>query len=277
MRFLAGICTVGIALSASCLAQNVTSHAGETESVFPFRLAPQLTRSHNSTDVLRHELLDTNTILLITLSAGINSNGMVGFRLEPGFSDDSVNLIVSSNMDRKACDSFGERLTYYIDARRNGHTREFLTASLGDKRDMASVSDPDLRSLLKNQPLLPAGWLKKGDAGVTTNKDGSVARMYVPFSLLDDGINWQYEIYYFPDKSFDRIAMLKYDAKDSDPKYKAVMKEVNHEVEEEIQKQGISGKIGAVPTFMMLKKQKLRERGIEWQSVEDLNPGASFD
>jgi hypothetical protein len=55
------------------------------------------------------------------------------------------------------------------------------------------------------------------------------------------------------------------------------MQEVGQEIEAKLRKEGTFGKFGFGGTFSHLKKEELRTRGIEWQSVEELNPGAIFD
>lgn len=280
MHIVLAVLSALMVLNTIGRAQNPADHSKDIEFFSPIRLTPHLKRTHNSAESLRRELLDTNTILLVARAAGVKSNELVGFRVGPGLSEDSLNLFVSQKADDAKYKPFSEMLDYYIESRLNGHTKEYVDASLNykiDKMNLVHPIDPDLQLLINNQPLIPSKWLKKMGESRITDTTGTLTKIRVDFSLVDDGIDWRYTVSHNPDGSFEGVSMFKHDAKEINPKYKEVMREVDDEITAAMRKDGTLGKFGSGHLFTSRKKEELQRRGIEWQSVEDLNPGIIGD
>ena len=79
------------------------------------------------------------------------------------------------------------------------------------------------------------------------------------------------------DGSFHRIDSHKFDAKEVDPKFEAIFKQVDEEVTAEMKQNGSFGKLGSVHQYWLLKRKKLKEQGINWRSPADLNQGTNYD
>ena len=198
----------------------------------------------------------------------------------------------------------GERLRSYVRAREEGHTRAFCLAAFTNRIDVSTIADPDLRMLYTNHALLALSFLRKDESGTSTNKAGVVASRtieiktengttvtnemvhvpkvdevcrWVSYFVVDGEVAWSYFMTLNADGSLDYVHESRRDAKDYDPKYQNVIKEVVAEVQTEMKKSGSYGKFGSVHEFTHLKKEKLKARGIAWRSPSELNPGASFD
>jgi hypothetical protein len=99
----------------------------------------------------------------------------------------------------------------------------------------------------------------------------------VVYTLADGDIAWSYFVQFKSDGSLDYAHASKCDAKDYDPKYEKVIKEVEAEVEQQMKADGTYGRFGSVHSFWHLKKDKLKARGIEWRSPSELNPYVNYD
>ncbi|HWI55735.1 MAG TPA: hypothetical protein VNZ22_00810 [Bacillota bacterium] len=196
-----------------------------------------------------------------------------------------------------------ERLQAYVRSREEGHTREFFLAAITNSATPSSKVDRDMKALLAAHPLLPPSWLKKVESGTITNKAGQAARRtttttlingkevtreqvhvpkvdevcrWVAYQLTDGEIAWRYTVQFKADGSLDYVRESRYDAKDYDPEYQKIIKEVESEVTAQMTKTGNDG-LGSSLTFWLLKKEKLRLKGINWRSPAELNPNTSFD
>lgn len=200
----------------------------------------------------------------------------------------------------RAFEILSERLRTYIQERQGGHTKEFLFASLTNTSQRNPNSESDLRVLLKNQPWLPASWLKKSDSGTFTNKAGissvttfvngksqtttrtnllavdEVCR-WVSYVATDGDIAWRYMLNFKANGQLDNIYVTKRDAKEEDVRFRKTIKDVEDEVRAEMKKNGSFGKLGSVHTFWRLKREKLKAKEIEWRSPAELNPGTNYD
>jgi hypothetical protein len=272
----------------------------------PIYLRPTFLRldlPHSRPELIRQELSDTNTILLLARSAGLPEAELATFQVVPDPHSDRIDLYQVGS-DDKALRAIEPRLRTYIAAREEGHTKAFLFAALTNSVAPAQVADPDLRALLLKEPLIPLAWVKKADSGTTTNKAGQIAgistavsiidgRMettsvtnqptadevcrWVSYGVKDGGIEWVYTLNYKQDGELDYIHPSRRDAKESDPKYQTIIKEVEDEVDAEMKRKGTFGKGGSIGEFWYLKQVKLKARGIEWHSPAELNPGTHYD
>ena len=266
-------------------------------SLYPLKL------SNNSPDVIRQELLDTNTVRLIAKSAGLSDADLATMQVvrEPG--TDWVQVYHRQNSQR-ASTKLSDHLRRYVQAREEGHTRAFILAASTNRVAPSTISDPDLRAIGTNLTLVPLSWLKRVESGTTTNKAGAVATRtlsitevdgkfvtnetthipkvdevchWVSYVLIDGEVAWQYTVRFKADGSLDNISDSRCDAKEYDPKYLNVIKEVENEVDAQMKRDVTFGQLGAIHTFWRLKKEKLKARGIDWRSPSELNPNISYD
>ena len=97
------------------------------------------------------------------------------------------------------------------------------------------------------------------------------------YTLIDGEVAWQYLVRFKANGSLDYITDSRCDAKEYDPKFAKVIKEVEDEVHAEMKRNGTLGQFGSVHSFWWLKKEKLKARGIDWRSPSELNPNISYD
>jgi len=260
--------------------------------------SPGFGEHHNLRETVRRELLDTNTVRLIATSVGLTEREQGLFQLAPGPVESGVWLYVLSKEWTDGCARFADRLDSYALSRLDGHTRICLLTSITNRQSVPSISDPDLLIVLTNYPILPASWFRKAESGTTTNKAGQVASRsmtvtvvngkewrtnwtHIPqkdefcrwtsYILVDGEVGWRYTLSFRGDGSFDRIDADKFDAKEVDPKFEAIIKAVDAEVEAEMKQNGTYGRFGSVHTYWRLKKEKLKAKDVDWHSPGELN------
>jgi hypothetical protein len=259
---------------------------------------------HTLREAVRRELLDTNTVRLVATSVGLTEREQRLFQVAPGPIEDDVWLYVLGNEWTEGCARFADRLGGYVLSRMDGHTRTCLLTAITNRQPVSSVSDRDLLIVITNYPMLPPAWFRKVDSGTTTNKAGRVAsrsvtltvvdgrqswhtNAHIPkkdelyrwtsYILVDGDVGWRYTLRLWGESSFDRIDASKFDAKEVDPKFEALIKSVDSEVEAEMKQSGTFGRLGSINTYWLLKKEKLKARGVDWHSPSELNRGTIYD
>jgi hypothetical protein len=263
----------------------------------------QLKLSHNSPELIRQELLDTNTVRLVARFAGITGAELSTIQVAP-WPDTGWPTLYQLGKSENAFKILSEQLGTYVRARQEGHTRAFLLAALTNRVQPSSIADPDLRVLASNRALLPLSWLRKAESGTTTNKAGTVVSRttsttivngktvtnetvhvpkvdevcrWVSYTVVDGEVAWRFFVMFKADGSLDYVRDSKCDAKEYDPKYQKIIKEVQAEVQAEMKKNGSYGKFGSVHGFWHLKGEKLKARGIQWRSPSELNRDTNYD
>lgn len=253
-------------------------------------------------DTVRREILDTSTVRLIAQSVRLTEHERTLLLVAPGPVEEEVWLYTLGDEWGEGCSRFAERLGAYVLARLDGHTRACLLLGMTNR---PSISDPDLKILSANHPLLPISWFRKAESGTTTNKAGQVASRsmtatmvdgkmqlrtnhthipivdevcrWVCYNLVDGDVGWRYVVSFKVDGTLEHIDVSKLDAKELDPSFQAVIKEVDSEVASEIRQSGTLGQFGSVRTYWRLKKEKLKSKGIDWRSPGELNRGRIYD
>jgi hypothetical protein len=269
-----------------------------------FSLGASLKLSHNSPETIKQEILDTNTVRLIAKSNGLSDQDLSTVQIaQPSAGRNWVDIYHVEGPER-AFKLLSEQLRNYVHAREEGHTRAFLLAAITNRAEASTISDPDLRAVATNRVMLPISWLKKARSGTTTNKAGQVVSKtvsttrvdgrtvtnetkqipqvdevcrWVSYTLVDGEVAWTYFVMFKANASLDYIHDSRCDAKEYDPNYQKVIKEVDDEVHGEMERNGGSGQFGSVHSFWHLKKQKLKAKGIEWRSPSELNPNTIYD
>jgi hypothetical protein len=264
---------------------------------------PQLRLSHNMPELIRQELLDTNTVHLVARFAGITGAELSAIEVAPSRDRGCVRLYPLGRSD-KALMVLSEHLRRYIRVREEGHTREFALAVFAHRVQASSISDPHLRVLATNQAPLPLSWVRRAESGTTTNKAGTIVSRttstaivggktvtnetaHVPkvdevcrwtsYTVVDGEVAWRFFMKFKADGSLDYVYDSRYDAKEYDPKCQKIIKTVEAEVHAEMKKDGSYGKVGSVHDFWHLKREKLKARGFQWRSPSELNLNTNYD
>jgi hypothetical protein len=299
-----GVCAM-LLLAGGCTADTPPAPPRYWRAATPLDLSAGISRvdvSHNSREAIRRELLDPTTVRLLAKSSGLSDKDLRSFKVAQERGLGWVQLYQTGGSD-KTFRLLSQRLMDYVRAREDGHTRGFLLAAITNPAP-SSISDRDLKALLGSQPLLPASWLRRADSGTVTNKAGQVASRtvttktingkevssetvhipkvdeacrWVSYTVADGEIGWCYLIKFKADGSVDYVEESRCDAKEYDPRYQKVMKEVEREVTAAMKKDGSYGQFGSCRAFWHLKREKLKARGIHWRSPAELNPNVCFD
>lgn len=280
--FIAG--AYGVLLASHGWAQVSSVPPAQFESANPVGLEPRLELAHNTPERLCRELLDTNTVRAIAASAGITQQGPWAFVIAPDPGGTGIWLYRLTDHDLEGCARFARCLQSYVEARLDGHTRRCLLAAITNQVPPSAVRNPDLRLLISQNPLLPASWLKSSEtnivSGLSTQRPnpGTVgAGRCASFDLTDGDVTWRYTLYFKADGAFAKLTEVKFDAKDIDPRFTGAMNEVDREVKATLESTERLGRVGTANEFWVMKKRALKNRGIEWRSPAELNPGLIFD
>jgi hypothetical protein len=71
---------------------------------------------------------------------------------------------------------------------------------------------------------------------------------------------------------------LQHDPIENDPRYKAIIEQVDQEIEASLKKDNKYGEMGSCYMFWAQKKKILKERyNIDWKSPSEMNPQVLFD
>jgi len=240
----------------------------------------RLELAHNSREAIQKELLDRSLLRRFAHDMGLSPADLASVRVVVGDYNKSLELQQIGSATN-AFDKLSRALIWYIRQRVKGHTKEFLVACITNQPQKSALVDTDLQQLGKWRRELPLSWLKAQGSGTTTNKCGDISR-WVEYTLVDGDIAEAYLLYFNSDGSFnyDRSEISgdeKFDAKEVDPKYEKLFREVTEEIEAEMKKQGDSKGLGSCHTFWRLKKEKLKQKGILWRSPAELNPDTRYD
>jgi hypothetical protein len=297
---------IALILRGICLAQVSSTPPKNWESATAIDLDLEFSRlklSHNTPELVYQEILDTNIVRLLAASCGLTDADLATVQVarKPGYGWVEVYQIGSS---KRASEALSVQLRKYVRTRADGHTRAFVLAALTNRAASSRISDPALRAIASESTFMPVSWLKKAESGTTTNNAGKVVSRtisitmvngkwvtnetahipkvdevcrWVSYTLVDGEVGWRYFVTFKADGSLDSVHESKCDAKEYDPRYESVIKEVDNEVQAEMKRNGSYEQFGAINGFWHLKKQKLKARGIDWRSPSDLNPFTSYD
>jgi hypothetical protein len=296
------------AICAQITSRDVTNSMEWTDLKASFISRFEPPYNDNGSEEIYRELLDSNVIRLIAGSRGLSEKDLATVQLvkqKDKFDPNSgwVRLYQIEKPD-KAFTLLSSQLTQYVQMRDDGHTKEFTLAVLTKKPTPIATSDPDLRVLLRRAPMLDAAQLRKIDSGTYTNKAGQVASIstsvtirngtartnsvtnapttdeigrWVSYVLIDGDMAWQYDLRFVFIGEDATISHTKCDAKEFDPKYTQIIKDVMVEVDAEMKRNGTSGKLGSIHTFWRLTQDKLKAKNIIWHSPAELNPNINYD
>lgn len=219
------------------------------------------------------ELLDTNTISFIARANGLTARDLATVEVAP-FHTNELALYQIGKPD-KAFNVLEGQLQEYAHERTEGHSRSFLLTALADHWQPAKITDPDLRAIMANQPWLAVSWLKRERSGAYTNAD-QVMR-WAAYTLTDGPVAWTCLCEFNPSGQVDSFRAERIDPSETNPQYQPFIRAVDAELEAQMKQQGTYGQPGAIHSYWRLKKEKLKARGIDWHSPEELNPGSHYD
>jgi hypothetical protein len=304
--WIASILVPAVILAWGCGAKSSTAPPLFWRAATPLDFGSSISRvkvSHNSPEAIRRELLDPAMLQLVAKYSGLSGKDLRTVTVAQKSPSGWVQLYQTGRSER-AFKILSDRLRDYVSAREDGHTREFLLAAITNSTIRAALSDTDLKALSTSRPLLPASWLRKEGSGTITNKAGEVASStittkvingkevsseiaYIPkvdevcrwvaYTGCDGEIGWRYLVKFKADGAVDYVQESRCDAKEYDPKYKKIIKEVEREVNTAMKKGGSYGQFGSCHTLWHLKRERLKRMGIDWRSPAELNPNTSFD
>jgi hypothetical protein len=301
------IVCLGFFLQCICDAQVSSPPPSKWKTFAPLEgalIGSKLKLSHNSPEKVQNELFDSNLIRLIAKSYGLSDTDIATIRVAQAAWSTNLVGIYQIGKSEKAFEIMSGQLRNYLRAREEGHTKEFLLSALTNRMELSKISDPYLRAIAKEEPLIPVHLLKKLQSGTSTNKAGEVKTRtttieiingksitnettHIPkvdeisrwakYYLVDGEIGWEYFVRFEADGTFEGSREGRCDAKEFDPRFQQIIKDVEEEAHVEMKKDGSFGKLGSVHTFWNLKKEKLKAKGIEWRSPAELNPDTIYD
>lgn len=244
---------------------------------------------HNSTAAVRAEVLDPKLVLTIAAANDLATQDLSGLKLvqDP---DSGVIQLYLRDAGQRPFNVVRDRLLSYIAGRKEGHTKEFMTAALTNRSLLhLTQPDPDLACLLIARPLLPESWVKKYASGSTTNqvtRTGNdlelkvvtnIVSRWTAFSIVDGPVGWGFYLYFNPDDTFNHLEEVRCDAIEIDPKMAPLLKQIDAQVEARMRQDRTYGSYGALRIFWRLRKEQLRTRGITWRTPAELNPNTRYD
>jgi len=240
--------------------------------------------------MIRAEILDEGFIRRVAKVHGLNRSDLA-----------TVCLVSVENQPRVCVYQVGSStqafrlmegaLRGYIEAREEGHTREYCDAALAERERAAVVEDPDLRAIAACDWRIPVAWLTREDAGLSTNRNQALTGVadsttdaggsaevhrWARFVFMDGGLHWRLDVDFKDDGAVSRLFFTKTDAIEADPALRETFDTVEKEVEAGMQAKGIRG-FGSINTCLTMKKAALKARGVEWRSPLELNPRIGVD
>ena len=258
---------------------------------------------HNAIKTIQAELQDEQIVRDIGLSAFLKEDDLAHFNIVYDKEYDRVTLYGTSD-DYEVFETYAEALRTYARARAEGHTKDFLLAGLVLNINSSSISNPAIRAIIELHPKTSLNLLNLSDSGAFRKKAGEVAshittvttsngnsvtneEIYIPkvdelwpweaYTLVDGDVCWRYFVSFKGDGTLKSVSFEKFDAKDFNPKYRDLMKDVDNIVTEEMKEAGTFEQFGSVHTFWRKKKEELKTRGIKWRSPGELNPLTCYD
>lgn len=254
-------------------------------------------------DEINQEITDPKFIEALGKTTGLSNSDLATVRVVNVPSSLGLEIYQIGKPD-KGFELISALLKSYADRRGAGHTKEFSFMAMTNRMNHSSIFDHDLALLIRAKPELPSDLLKLDDFGTRTNKTGETVSQstsvsmvngrpqtnvtayspkqdeicrWVSYFLVDGEIAWTYFMQLKADDSFDYVSEQKVDAKEFDPKFKKIIHDIDAEIQAEMKKNGTSGHLGSVHTYWRLKKERLKAKGIDWQSPAELNQNIIFD
>ena len=230
----------------------------------------------NSINSIRAEVGAPDFLVRIAAKAGLSRDQIAKITLKREEEYDWFELKQNGTRP-EVFNALEEAVRNYVHGRERGYSAEFLLSSFRKGSEQDTPADPDLRFLLQAHPELPAGAVRRLSEDFSA-ADGGGSNRWVRYVVADKEIAVIYVL------CFGASGKLKHcdwgsnvDPKELDPKYEAVFKDVEREVEAKMKTDGTAGRFGSCHHYWRLKKEALKARGIDWRSPSELNPNANYD
>jgi hypothetical protein len=240
--------------------------------------------------MIREEILDEGFIRRVAKVHGLNRSDLATVCLISVENRPWVD-VYQVGSSTQAFRLMQEALRGYIEAREEGHTRQYCEAALAE-REMATVAeDPDLRAIAAYDWRIPVAWLTREDAGLSTNRNQALTgaadsttdaggsaevNRWARFVFMDGGLHWRLDVDFKDDGAVSGLFFTKTDAIEADPALRETFDAIEKEVKVGMQAKGIRG-FGSIHTYWAMKKAALKARGVEWRSPPELNPRIGWD
>jgi len=230
----------------------------------------------NSVDSIRAEVGAPDFLVRIASKTGFSRDQIAKITLK--FEEEYDWFELKQNGTRPEVYKALERaVRNYVQWRERGYSAEFLLSSFRKGPEQHTPEDPDLRFLLQAHPELPAGAVRRLSEEFSA-ADGGGSNRWVRYAVIDKEIATVYSV------SFDSSGKLEHcswgsnvDPKELNPKYEAIFKDVEREVDAKMKADGSAGQFGSCHHYWGLKKNALKARGIDWRSPSELNPDTRYD
>lgn len=247
--------------------------------------------NNNEPETIGKEILNPVILHQIGETAGLSDEDLSTVSVEPGPTNSSIILRQLGDSDM-AFRKMDHQLWWYIYLRTQGHTTSFFLASSTNRLHPSTVTDPELRALLKEEPLLPPELIKKWETGSYTNNEpvwtwiSTNARLpavkqtnslgevvhWARYVIVDGEVAWLYQASLKP-RQRPFVDCVRYDAKDFDPKYHDVLLKAEEDALDSLKKNSdLDPRTWGRPLVQRLKQEKLRSLGINWRTPGELNP-----
>jgi hypothetical protein len=234
---------------------------------------------HNSKATIHQELSDSNFLSTIGTALGLPAEAIAKLQFTENKNYEWFELD-QNGTPPPIFESVRKAIDRYVNARNQGHSKKFVFAGFNEHAHPPAVDkNAAITAITKPNPFIPyipISWLKKGDAGATTNQANEVSE-WINYNVVDGDICLRFFVCFYPDGSVNYVHDSRIDAKDVDPEYAKLMNTIAAEISAEMKKEGTYGHFGSCHGFWRRKKEKLRKRGIIWRSPTDLNPNTNYD
>jgi len=230
---------------------------------------------HNTPSAIVKETLDRTFLRHIAHAKGLTEDDLKTIKITA--TDDHKDVMLYQfGPNNNTFEILGNILELYGKRRLEGHTKDFLLLAITNAPPNQESLPPHIRILLKETSLIPVTAFQKYESGTATNEEGRISS-WVIYTVTDGDITWSYSLSFKSDGAFDRISTFRHDAKEFDPKYREIIKEVESEITQDSAKEGTPFAFGVCHSFWKLKKDRLQAKGILWRSPAELNPNCRFD
>jgi hypothetical protein len=262
------------------------------------QLTQRLELPHNGWETVSKELLDPDFLPVIARFCGLTQTAASTVQISGDPQTGKVRLNQIADPE-KPFEILSKGLDSYVRERAEGHTKEFLMTALTNESINFTTSNKFLLAIKKAHPLLPASLFKEIRSGSYTNRPGTertsgtresdesgkfVVTKYrqlygtndmtrwANFLVIDGEVAWSFHVTLEDNYTTENnVFSVRADAKEEDPKYREAIKEVEDEVRASFIRDKIN--INQTDRFIRLMKEKLKSRGIDWRSPEELSPG----
>lgn len=218
--------------------------------------------------VVAMELQQKSTIQMLAEAAGI-----------PTWRVDGLHLKIDSNgwsANRPMPKAYRKKMEIYLSLRSQGQSTGYAGAVFAAMRGKVSGR----ADVLPTTTVIPGDgtydWLIPAAYVFQVEKRRMSDGVLTLFYVCDGECAWRYSYFEQQGKSVVWLDRTRVDAKEAEPQFAMLMKGCDAFVSQRMKREGIEG-FGSCHTFWRYKKEWLGERGEDWHSPSELNPGRCYD